>query len=160
MPCYLFSFHAYRSWMPDRKRGFVIRHQGVQPQNVAMGEAYRARANFDEATFTDELQRQLCDWSCEAATHQQLRLHFAATEPTHVHVLVSWRKQAGWAKVRRAVGQSFTRHLNEQHGERTWFAKSPSRKQVRDREHFDYLTNVYLPKHKGWKWSEKRGLHR
>src|SRR4051794_35604479 len=29
MPCYLFTYHAYGSWMPDHKRGYVHRGQGV-----------------------------------------------------------------------------------------------------------------------------------
>ncbi|MHB1156512.1 MAG: hypothetical protein ACYC26_06700 [Phycisphaerales bacterium] len=160
MPCYLLTFHAYGSWMPDRRQGFVIRHRGIQPRNAVMAEAYRQRANFDAVTLTDEQQHDLIECILEAAAHQQLRVHFVATEPTHLHMLVSWTKQAGWAKVRSGVGQSMTRMLNQTRGEQTWFAKSPSRKQVRDREHFDHLTTTYLPRHRGWKWSEKRGLHK
>ena len=31
MPCYLFTFHAYGTWMPDREEGFVRREQGILP---------------------------------------------------------------------------------------------------------------------------------
>jgi hypothetical protein len=39
-------------------------------------------------------------------------------------------------------------------------SENGSRKHVKDREHFDYLVNVYLPKHTGWKWSESLGYHK
>jgi hypothetical protein len=31
---------------------------------------------------------------------------------------------------------------------------------VKDQGHFDFLFNVYLPSHRGWKWDELRGLYR
>lgn len=160
MPCYLLTYHAYGSWMPDRRQGYVVRHLGVQQQDYAAAEVYRQRAATDAAVFTDDIQRQLIAGLQEGATHQQLRLHFIATDTTHVHVLVSWTKQAGWAVVRRGLGQSMTRYLSRSHSRRTWFVKSPSRKQVRDQAHFDHLTTAYLPRHCGWKWSSRGGLHR
>ncbi len=31
MPCYLFTFHAFGTWMPDREEGFVQRKKGILP---------------------------------------------------------------------------------------------------------------------------------
>ena len=45
-----------------------------------------------------------------------------------------------------------TMRLNEQIAGRTWFSDSPSRKRVRDHEHFDYLVLSYLPSHDGLSW--------
>ena len=37
MPVYLFTFHAYGSWLPDNPRGYVRRKEGIQPQDVPLG---------------------------------------------------------------------------------------------------------------------------
>ena len=42
--------------------------------------------------------------------------------------------------------------MREQGG--TLSSKEASRKRVRDRKHFDYLMNEYVPKHSGAKWFE------
>ena len=41
MPVYLFTYHAYQSWMPDRGRGFVQKGRGIQPTNALLAHAYR-----------------------------------------------------------------------------------------------------------------------
>jgi hypothetical protein len=33
MPVYLFTYHAYRSWMPDRPEGFVQEGRGIEAPN-------------------------------------------------------------------------------------------------------------------------------
>ena len=33
MPVFMFTLHAYRSWMPDHRRGFVIRSKGIQKRD-------------------------------------------------------------------------------------------------------------------------------
>jgi hypothetical protein len=45
MPVYLFTYHAYQSWLPDNRRGFVQEHQGVQPTNGRLAAAYRKAAS-------------------------------------------------------------------------------------------------------------------
>jgi hypothetical protein len=83
-----------------------------------------------------------------------------ATEPTHVHVLVSWSSDRTWQVVRAKLRESLTRRLNREIKRQEWFSKSPSRKRVKDQAHFDYLVGEYLPKHSGLKWSEERGVFR
>ena len=43
---------------------------------------------------------------------------------------------------------------------REWLVEGGSCKQVKDRKHFDYLRNIYLPKHYGWKWHPDLGMHK
>ncbi|HEX3599315.1 MAG TPA: hypothetical protein VHU84_04190 [Lacipirellulaceae bacterium] len=83
-----------------------------------------------------------------------------ATESTHLHVLVSWTLDRKWDVVRAKLRESLSRRLNREVGRRLWFSKSPSRKRVKDRQHFNYLVEVYLPKHSGWKWTEGVGAFR
>jgi hypothetical protein len=60
--------------------------------------------------------------------------------------------------VRAKLRESLTRRLNRAIEPRQWFSKSPSRKQVKDQRHFDYLIDKYLPAHRGLKWCEGRGI--
>jgi hypothetical protein len=41
MPCYLFTYHAYLSWMPDRPQGYVRRKKGIFPPDEEKAEAYK-----------------------------------------------------------------------------------------------------------------------
>ena len=52
--------------------------------------------------------------------------------------------------MRTSIRSALSRALNKQFGSRGtegWFSDSPSRKRVRDQEHFDYLVLEYLPGH-------------
>ncbi len=158
MPCYLFTYHAYGSWLPDQRRGYVHRGAGVLAPDRHMGELYRANLKQDVVRFDEIVQRHLIEAVLEACEHQDLRSHFVATEVTHAHVLVSWSMDRTWQVVRAKTGESLTRRLNDEVRRQHWLSKSPSRKRVKDRKHFDYLVNVYLPKHSGMKWCEGRGI--
>lgn len=158
MPCFLFTYHAYGSWLPDHRRGYVHRGEGILPSDRHMAELYRANLKQDMVRFDQSIQRQLIDGTLEACASQQLRCHFVATEPTHVHVLVSWTTDRTWQVVRAKLRESLTRRLNREVARQEWFSKSPSRRQVKDQAHFDYLVNVYLPKHSGLRWAEGRGV--
>ena len=160
MPCYLFTYHAFGSWMPDHRRGYVHRGQGILPTDVRMATLYRANLKQAVVSFPEMIQRQLIAGVLEACEHQQLRCHYIATELTHVHVLASWNSERAWEVVRKQIRGNITRQLNKAHQRQNWFSKSPSRKQVKDRKHFDHLMTIYLPKHSGLKWSETLGIHR
>jgi hypothetical protein len=110
--------------------------------------------------FDGSIQQQLIDGVLEACGCQQVRCHFIATEATHAHVLVSWQRDREWELVRKQIRGNITRRLNDAYQRQEWFSKSPSRKRVENRKHFDYLVDVYLMKHSGWKWAEGRGLFR
>ena len=154
MPCYLFTYHAYGSWMPDREEGFVRRGEGVLPPDEELAHQYRTDARQQEVAFDSRLQQLLIDEIRSACDHQQCSAHYVATEMTHVHVLVSWSDQRPWKQIRSGIKSSQTRRLNRDVRRRTWFVDSASRKQVKDQSHFDYLVGKYLPSHRGWKWRE------
>jgi len=155
MPAYLFTFHAYRSWNADNPRGFVQRGKGIQPPNHNLARAYDAVAGAAPMIFRREHQRILIWIGFDVCARRGWRLHFTATEPTHVHYLVSWRGSEPWdqvsARIKNIASLMLGRKLQPQ---TRWFAKSGSRKRVRDRRHFLYLMNEYLPRHSGLKWRE------
>jgi hypothetical protein len=158
MPCYLFTYHAHGSWMPDHPRGYVRRHEGILAPDKSMAVKYRANMAADAVSFDAEVQRLLIDEVLIASDFQKFRCHYIAMEPTHLHLLVSWTIARDWKTVRAKVRESLTRRLNRELGSQDWFSKSPSRKQVKERKHFDYLVSTYLPRHSGLKWSEGVGF--
>ena len=160
MPVYLFTFHAYGTWMPDRPRGYVRRGEGILSPDNEMADMYRRRAEEPHAIFSEAIQRALIDEALTAGEKQGFDVHFIATEITHVHVLVSWRSDKPWKTVRTGLRQSLSRRLNRDFKRREWFVDGASRKRVKDREHFDYLIEKYLPAHSGWKWSREKGCFR
>jgi hypothetical protein len=160
MPCYLFSYHAYASWLPDRTRGYVRRGKGILPPDQEMAERYRRNMTQAVVRFEDSIQRHIVEELLVACEHQQLRCHYVSTDPTHVHVLVSWTIERSWETARAKLRESMTRRLNREFRRQEWFSKSPSRKRVNDRAHFDYLMAEYLRKHSGWKWREGKGHFR
>jgi REP element-mobilizing transposase RayT len=160
VPVYLFTYHAYRSWMPDLPLGFVLRHEGILPPSRALSNVYKRQAVEEEVKFKSPFQRMLIDELVASCTKQNWQLHFAATTISHVHVLVSWRSAQTWKQVRVSLKSSLSRRCNQEHGRRRWFSEGASRKQVQNESHFDYLCNSYLPRHDGWKWKEKRGFFR
>ncbi|NOZ40575.1 MAG: hypothetical protein GXP24_10155 [Planctomycetes bacterium] len=158
MPCYLFTYHGYGTWLPDHPRGYVRRKEGILPTDKHMAECYRKNQREETACFNRDVQRVMIGEAIEACTHQDLRGHGIATDPSHLHVLVSWKSERTWQAVRRSLRSSLTRRLNQEVERRTWFSKQPSRKQVKERSHFEYLLKTYLPKHRGLKWCEDCGV--
>ncbi len=158
MPCYLFTYHAHASWMPDHPRGFVKRDKGIQSSNKALAQKYRSNLKQRPIRFDARAQKLIVFETVAACEHQTIRCHFIATESTHVHVLVSWTIDRTWEIVRAKLRESLSRRLNQELERCLWFSKSPSRKRVTDQKHFDYLIRTYLPKHSGWKWSEGIGV--
>jgi hypothetical protein len=154
----MFTYHAFGSWMPDHKRGYVHRGDGIRSADKHMAELYRQNQKQYVVSFDRTVQREFIAGAMEACGHQAVRCHYIATEATHAHVLVSWDSDRTWKTVRRQIRGNITRRLNASVKRQQWISKSPSRKRVRDRKHFDYLVMKYLPKHQGWKWAEGRGF--
>jgi len=159
MPCYLFTWHTYGSWLPDRPQGYVHWSHGRQSTDVALAERYRQQQKQTTAELSGKLQLEIIAELINAVVKIEFQLHFAATETSHVHALVSWRDERQWKQLRRSIRRSLTDRLNR-HQHRKWFSRGGNAKQVNDREHFDYLTSTYLPSHSGRKWCEKRGLYK
>jgi REP element-mobilizing transposase RayT len=110
------------------------------------------------------LQRLMIGEALTACIKQSLRLHAAATDPSHVHLLVSWKSSKTSLQVRANLKSSLSRRLNEhrrstkpQEDVGPSLSRAGSRKPVRTREHFDYLMTEYLPDHRGTQWYEDRG---
>lgn len=159
MPCYLFTYHTFGSWYPDRAQGYVARGQGILPRDTKMAEVYRSRAKHETVLVEEQHQQAIIHRLIDAVGYINCRLHAVATDSTHIHVLVSWRNERTWQQNRASLKKSLTLMLKERFEDRPWFAENASRKRVTDREHFDYLMDIYLPRHKGWKWREDRGLY-
>jgi REP element-mobilizing transposase RayT len=160
MVVYLITLHAYRSWMPDRPQGYVRRRHGILPTDMEMAKKYESIATQSELYFDEELQQLLIDEALVACEKQQLDCHFIATDSTHAHLLLRWTSTKSSADVRKSIKSSLTRRLNRERKRRTWFSRSGSRGRVEDESHFHYLMETYLPSHRGWKWSETRGLYK
>jgi len=159
MPCCLFTWHTYGSWLPDRTRGYVHWSRGRELTNIALAKRYRQQQKETTASLTEELQREAIADLVEAAPLVGFRLHFVATDVTHVHVLVSWRDGRGWERLRRSIRRSLSVRLNRQR-RRKWFSRGGNTRRVESQKHFDHLVERYLSSHHGWKWCERRGLFR
>ncbi len=153
MAVYLFTLHSYGSWLPDRARGYTRRGEGVLPKDEKMAGYYRDQMNTAVVRFDRSIQSQMIKAITTHCELKSYKLYHVATDPTHVHVLIGWDGYVKWKSVRRALKQSISRRLNEHFDKRRWFAREGSRKQVKDRQHFDYLVTTYLPSHRGLTWS-------
>jgi hypothetical protein len=152
---YLFTFHAYRSWMPDRPQGYVRRGSGPLPPDPEMAGHYARGARSGEVIFDDRTQNVLVAATREICTEKGWLLYQVRATPTHLHALVGWRAFAGWTDVKntmkRRLGAALSKALDRKG---PWFSRGASRKRVRDRRHFDYLMHEYLPRHAGRYWRE------
>ncbi len=164
MPVFVFTYHAYRSWLPDHPRGYIERGKGRQFPSEREAERYRQNAQHDEFTFTSELQALLIAESRNACNHQGLRLHLAATEPTHVHVLVSWMGDKAAQQVSKSLKSSLTRALRKHsdihdvESARPFFSHGSDRTRLHTRDHFNHWMNKYGPSHIGLVWREGDGV--
>ncbi len=160
MPCYLFTYHAYGSWLPDRQQGYVIRKQGILPQDPAQAVQYRQRMKEAEKKFSPDIQQSIIHVLLESQEKQSFECYSIATEVSHVHLLLGWRDNRPWLRMRSTVKGSMTRSLKSKFGPLEWLSEGGSRKRVCEQKHFDFLGNTYLPRHRGWKWNRERGLFR
>jgi len=158
MPCYLFTYHSYGSWLPDRDEGYRRRDEvSVLPSNRSLANIYRAQAAATVVQFSAEMQQRVIEELLVAKVRQNFRLHLAATESTHLHVLVSWNHEAKWIKLRGSIRSSVSRRLNSTFKRREWLSEGAQATRVRDDVHFRHLYDAYLPSHRGWAWSETVG---
>lgn len=160
MAVYLFTFHAYRSWLPDHRRGYVKRHQGILPPDAQMSEHYVRRARFDAVRFSPAMAQRIIECTQQVCQQYEWRCHCITVVWSHVHILLSWRGFRAFDGVRtmlkrelgRGLRQRFTNNLTQ-----PFFSRGSSRRRIIDRRHFDHLMNTYLPAHRkyhGIYWSE------
>ena len=159
MPCFVFTYHAHGSWLPNHPRGYVKRGKGYLPRDVQLAEKYREQMNGPTVVFTPIEQEVAIGTLVQAVGFINCELHYVPTDRTHIHAIVSWSDETAWQKRRNSLKKAITINLKEQQERKTWLSEGSSRKQVSNQEHFDYLITVYLPKHCGLKWSAQRGIH-
>jgi hypothetical protein len=128
----MFTYHAFGSWLPDHKRGYVHRGDGSRTSDEHMADLYRQNLKQAVVQFDRTIQREMIAGAVEACGHQDVRCHYIATDATHAHVLVSWRSNRTWKTVRRQIRGNTARRLNANVKRQQWISKSPSRKRVRD----------------------------
>ena len=88
---------------PDNPRGFVKTGGGVQPPNPDLARAYDAAAKQQPVRF-DRRHQEILTWIAhDACNRRSWRLHFVATEPTHMHFLVSWSDDQMWQDVSKRL---------------------------------------------------------
>jgi len=157
MAVYMFTYHAYRTWGPDNPRGFVrSADEGILPPDKELAHLYDQRASQSPVLF-GRLHQEVLIWTAyDVCQRRRWRLHYAATEPTHLHVLLSWQGFQDWKQASDRVKNVSSLMLGRATGQsgRRWFVRNSSRKRVRNQRHFDYLVNTYLPRHSGLKWRE------
>jgi REP element-mobilizing transposase RayT len=160
MPCYLFTYHAYRSWNANHPRGFVLEAGRIEPPSLHQANFYDSQAKQPRVLFRPVHQRILLWIIQDACARRKWRLHAVATNPTHIHVLMSWRSEERWQEISRRLKVLSSLMLGRKSGiaGRKWFVRRSSRKRIRNREHFDYLVTTYLPRHRGLLWKEGDAL--
>lgn len=117
MPVYLFTYHAYQSWMPDHRRGYTRRGKGYQPADPEKARQYRESATSKPVEFDRDTQRSLIEELLTACRFQKLRCHAGSTEPSHIHGLVSWQGFRPWERVRASLKSSLSRRLSRMNDE-------------------------------------------
>lgn len=157
MPVYLFTYHAYGSWLPDRRQGYVKRKRGILPSDQEEAARYRNAMLEEEVTLRPEHQRLLLVTLLESQEKQRFFTHGVATDATHLHTLVSWADDRRVVPVRSRIKSSLSRAMNGEFGKREWLSEGGSRRRVREQTHFDHLLARYLPKHSGLVWIEGKG---
>ncbi|MEM9111274.1 MAG: hypothetical protein AAGC72_14745 [Planctomycetota bacterium] len=152
MPCYHYTFHAYGTWMPDKKQGYVKRKQGVLKRDEDMAMNYRANQKHKTVYFDIKHQKEILEALRIAGEHLDAVIHCIAVEPTHLHTVISWKHERSWDSIQRSIKTTITRRLNKVFGKRTWLVKDGSHKRVNDHDHFCFLIHEYLSSHRGQYW--------
>ena len=162
MAVYHFTIHAYRSWRPDHRRGYVHHTDGLLPPDPLMATWHDAHAKFQPVPFDDEIQRILISGSHDICTRRSWRLHACGMDPTHLHLMVSWRPFTSCADVLNKLKNVLSWQLGQQVGPvgRRWFVRGGSMRRVANIGHFTYLVRRYFPDHPGLFWPRGIGSAR
>ncbi|MFA7237781.1 MAG: hypothetical protein WC058_13035 [Phycisphaeraceae bacterium] len=123
MAVFLYTIHAYRSWMPDHKRGFVLRGKGIQKPDAKRASWYHTLAKHDRMVFSDARCGQIIDAVKEVCANKQWRLHGVVVVWTHLHLIVSWAAYADARRARAVIKKAITTWLRDATGEhRKWLS--------------------------------------
>ena len=160
MPVFLFTFHGYRTWMPDHPRGYNRKNEGTFAPDPEMNEHYERRAHFDEVRFDAERQKVVVDAYVEVASNLDLRLYYAVCVDTHAHPLVGWRDDREWTYIHDRLKSIIALKLGEAERVkgRRWLTARRIGEQVSESEHFAHLMTVYLPDHRGYTYFDASAM--
>ena len=156
---YHFTIHAYRSWRPDHPRGYTRKGEGYQRPDKDVADEYDNAAKQPPVVFDRPLQVEILNLARSICEEEGWLLEAAGFDPTHTHLLISWRPFIEWEHVDKRLKNLLSLKLNRRRGIRgkRWFVRRHSApRRVRDRGHLNYLVETYLPDHPGIFW--KRGM--
>jgi hypothetical protein len=159
VPVYHFTIHAYRSWRPDHPRGYTRYAQGYQPSDSERAEEYDAAASQDAVEFDHRIQRIVLSLAASICEREGWRLELFGADPSHLHIVVSWRRYQRWEEADRRLKNLLALHLNRTNrtpGKRWFVRRHSAPRQVKNSKHFARLKDDYLPDHPGIFW--KRGM--
>ncbi|MEQ8210713.1 MAG: hypothetical protein RH917_12860 [Lacipirellulaceae bacterium] len=160
MPCYLFTFHAHGSWLSDKYQATSDGlYQRVLFADESRMSGTQERRPIRSTGLLAAEQKLAIEGLARAAERNDCRLHYVATDRTHVQVLVSWQNDCNWKCQRANMRKAIVANLQKMRGRETWLSEGSSRKQIRSLQQFDQLVNEKLPKYRGLKWSGERQLH-
>jgi REP element-mobilizing transposase RayT len=168
MPVYLITMHAYRSWNEDDPKGYVQRREGLKPSSKALAKWRATHARQSPARFTPETRAVIADVVVQISDERKVRLHAQSVTSTHVHALISFESPACTcgasdycyaqcearahtekliARLKQKMGQAVAKHMHTTG--RQWFSRGSNISPVRNRDHFNFLCETYLPRHQG-----------
>ena len=151
----LLTFHAYGTWMPDRPQGYYRNRDGLREANDAEADWYRGRQKEPTVRFDRRIQRAMVDALVAAAGFQRWTFVAAATDDCHLHVLAGTSDERDGDELQRLIKKALTYDLNAMFGRRTWFSRNGHNRRVRDREHYVWVREEYLPSHRGVRWDRR-----
>ena len=157
MAVYHFTLHAYRSWRADHPRGYTVFGEGYRPANEVAARCNDERASQKPATFSHDVQVVMLQLTHDICVVEHWRLEAVAFDPTHAHVLLSWKNFQSWEEVQRRLKNLLSLKLNQHFRStgRKWFSRRHGAPRgVRDRAHYDQLVDRYFPSHRrgiGWR---------
>ena len=121
-----------------------------------MAREYDDRAKHTRVYFDDAMQEVLILGCIDICRRRGWRCHVVGTDPSHFHVVVSWKRFVRWEYVRQKIKNILSLllgRLANQPG-RPWFVREGSRKRVENQKHLDHLVQKYIPDHPGRCWIE------
>jgi hypothetical protein len=111
----------------------VEKGAGIQPTNVKLARVYRTTAKHPPFLFEALTQYHLILKAQAVCLDDGHRLYGAASESTHLHMVVSWRDELlAYSKVRGRMKNLTSLDLSRRAGltGRPWFSDGASRKRV------------------------------
>jgi hypothetical protein len=75
MPVYLFTFHAYGSWMPDRRQGYTTRSEGYRPRDPVMAGRYKQTVSESRVSFDHDIRKAMIEEVLVASNFPEKELY-------------------------------------------------------------------------------------